>query len=277
MALATMAEISANDEHVELLLSLYKKSVLKQAKYSAIENLLSDPSSKTLLDIGADNGVISYLLREKGGRWSSADLSAQTVDSIKSIVGERVYQINAEGTPFQDNEFDCVVIIDALEHVHEDCAFVEEMQRITKPGGQLIINVPHAKRGSVIRAIRLAVGLTDAKHGHVRPGYTQKSLENVLNEKFRINQTNTYSRFFVELFDIAMSLALEVMGGGHGLNDGVNKGNVVTGEDLKKNQKKFKMFSLIYPVVKLCSYLDKLLFFTKGHSLIVSASSTKSN
>ena len=62
------------------------------------------------LDLGADNGVISYLLRERGGSWKSADLDEQAVCSIRQLVKEDVFEINDISTPFNDNEFDKVVI-----------------------------------------------------------------------------------------------------------------------------------------------------------------------
>ena len=67
----------------EWALALFRKSVLKQAKLRRILELLHDPTGKRNLDIGADNGVISYLLRQRGGRWSSADLDARAVASIE--------------------------------------------------------------------------------------------------------------------------------------------------------------------------------------------------
>ncbi|MEP7227308.1 MAG: hypothetical protein ABI785_08110, partial [Gemmatimonadales bacterium] len=44
-------------------LALFNRSVLKQAKFRQILPRLDDPVGKRGLDIGADNGVISYLLR----------------------------------------------------------------------------------------------------------------------------------------------------------------------------------------------------------------------
>jgi len=75
-------------------LALFNRSVLKQAKYHRIVELLQDPTGRTSLDIGADNGVISYLLRQRGGRWFSADLDTGAVSSIKQLVGNDVYQLD---------------------------------------------------------------------------------------------------------------------------------------------------------------------------------------
>ena len=255
----------------KMLLRLYDKSILKKAKFSAIEAFLPELEHKVCMDIGADNGVLSYLLREKGGSWVSADLDEHVVSSIKEMVGSNVVQLDGGDTEFEDNTFDLVVIIDFLEHIPTDSAFIHELSRIMKPDAQLIINVPHDKPNSIIRKLRLKLGLTDEKHGHLRPGYTQASLCSLLDGNFAIQQQQTYSRFFVEFYDALISYLFEKIQ----KDGGSAKGTVVTAKDMSANQKKFKLFSLIYPFVWILSKLDVLLFFTSGYSLIVQAQNTK--
>lgn len=264
-----MDEIVAQDhvEYRELLLRLYDKSVMKKAKLGAIEGLLDPSAGKVSLDIGADNGVLSYLLRQRGGVWYSADLDPDTVESIRTLVQQNVDLIDGKDTPYTDDQFDTVVIIDMLEHIHTDQEFVDELARIMKDHGQLIVNVPHTKSFSLIRKLRLLVGLTDEKHGHVRPGYTESELRGLLSPRFEIDRVSTYSGFLVELIDVFISVALERLGAG----TGSNKGNVVTGLDLKKHEKKFKLFSLIYPLVRLAELLDSVFYRAAGHSLILRA------
>lgn len=257
-------------EEQRLLLRLFDKSVLKKAKYAAISRYLPDLDRRECLDIGADNGVISYLLRERGGQWISADLDEDVVESIRTMVGDRVYRLDCGTTPFADNTFDLVVIIDALEHLHDDTGFVRELARIMKNDAELIVNVPHDKPRSPIRKIRLLLGLTDEKHGHVRPGYDLDSLRGLLAPRFEIVEQHTYSKFFVELFDAAISWYFDRTRNGHSSS----KGNVVTGDDIRKRARQFKLFTVIYPVVAFLQLLDRMLFFTAGYSLIVKARAT---
>jgi SAM-dependent methyltransferase len=254
----------------QILLRLFDKSILKKAKYAAICRYLPPLDNRECLDVGADNGVISYLLRERGGRWTSADLDQDVVESIRAMVGERVYLLDGGMTPFADSSFDLVVIIDALEHLHDDAGFVRELGRIMTEDAVLIVNVPHDKPRSLIRRIRLMLGLTDEKHGHVRPGYDREHLRRLLAPRFEIVDQHTYSRFFVELFDAAISFYFDRGNKGHSSS----KGNVVTGDDLRKRARQFKLFSMIYPVVAFLALLDRMLFFTSGHSLIVKAKAT---
>ena len=266
------ADLNAEQlEYRNLLLKLYDKSVMKKAKLRAIEGLLDPSEGKVSLDIGADNGVLSYLLRKRGGTWHSADLDSSTVNSIRSMVGTNVDLIDGERTPYDGGYFDTVVIIDMLEHVHTDREFVIELSRIMKKGGELVVNVPHIKTSSLIRKLRLSLGLTDEKHGHVRPGYTEADIRSLLAPEFSVEKVNTYSGFFVELADVAISWTLERMGAGAVSN----KGNVITGADLKKHQRKFKTFSVIYPFFRLAESLDRFLYFGAGHSLILRASLAK--
>ena len=92
------AEPEAEQAHRELLLRLYEKSPLKKAKFAAIEQMLPDTRGKVCLDIGADNGVLSYLLRQRGGQWHSADLDQDVVTAISAMVGGRVHQFDGGRT-----------------------------------------------------------------------------------------------------------------------------------------------------------------------------------
>lgn len=247
---------------------LFKKSVLKQNKFREIGAFIGDTRGMDCLDIGADNGVVSYLLRQKGGSWKSADLDPVAVSSIKELVGINVFQIDGRGIPFSDNEFDKIVIMDFLEHIPEDREFLNEMFRIIRPGGELIINVPHIKN-TLLRKFRLAIGQTDEKHGHLRPGYTASQLESMLGTNFTVISYRTYSKFFSELIDTFITFAYRLL---KGEEQAISpKGVLVTSSDMKKFKKQFLAYSVVYPFVWFISKLDRLLFLRSGYMLILKA------
>jgi len=251
---------------------LFSKSVLKQRKFKEITNLLGDTDRLHCLDIGSDNGVISYLLRKRGGRWKSADLDEMAVRSIRELVKSEAFQIDGHRTVFQDNEFDRVVIVDFLEHIHTDREFIGELHRIIKPGGELIINVPHVKN-SLLRKFRLAIGQTDEKHGHVRPGYTVDSLSSLLKNDFIITSYKTYSKFFSECLDTLMACGLGLVKKGE---EQSRKGLLVTEQDMRRHRKMFWVYSAIYPVVWVFAKLDMMLLWCSGYMLIAKAKINKS-
>jgi len=250
---------------------LFSKSALKQRKFKEITDLLGETGQLHCLDIGSDNGVISYLLRRRGGTWKSADLDTQAIQSIRQLVKYDVFQVDGRRTSFQDNEFDRVVIVDFLEHVETDREFIEELIRIIKPGGELIVNVPHIKN-SPLRRFRLAIGQTDERHGHVRSGYTIDGLTTLLMGKFTIVSYKSYSKFFSECIDTLISLVLGVFKKGEATSQ---KGLLVTEHDLRRYQNIFKIYSLIYPLVWILAKLDILLLWCSGYMLIAKARTNK--
>jgi SAM-dependent methyltransferase len=251
-------------------LALFDKSVLKQAKLRRILELLDDPTGKDNLDIGADNGVISYLLRQRGGRWTSADLDPRAVASIRQLVGGDVYQLDGARTPFADRSFDQVVIVDYLEHIADDRAFAGELARIVRPGGTVIVNVPHLQPGSPLVWLRHRIGLTDAWHGHLRPGYSVASLRETLGPRFRLDRVITYSRFGSELVDTALNGAFELARKRAGRTSS-SKGTVITESDVGRYRKQFRLLALLYPALRLTASADRLLPWQAGHKLIVRA------
>jgi SAM-dependent methyltransferase len=251
--------------------ALFNRSVLKQAKFRQIESLLEDPAGKTNLDIGADNGVISYLLRRRGGQWHSADLDETTVASIRQLVGENVHRLDGARTPFPDHAFDQVVVVDYLEHIQDDHGFGRELARIVRPGGCVIINVPHLRPGSLLNRFRHSIGLTDEWHGHLRPGYDVTGLRALLGPSFEIERYSTYSGTFSELIDTGLNgLYLRMQR----KKTQSRKGTVITQSDLQKHKKQFVLLSALYPLLWMVSKLDDLVRFRPGYKLIVRARRT---
>lgn len=248
---------------------LFSKSVLKQAKWKQIVALLGSTEQLHCLDIGSDNGVISYLLRRRGGTWKSADLDERSVAAMQELVGAEVYRIDGGPTPFADDEFDCVVIVDFLEHIPDDAGFIDEVWRILKPRGTLILNAPHLKGGWLPR-FREAIGLTEEEHGHLRPGYTRAEIEELLGARFRLETFNTYTKFFSKLMDTLMVFGISRLKKKRPEQTS-GRGVLVTGKDLRTYRSMFGVYSLIYPLVWLVSRLDTLLVAKSGYMLIAKA------
>ncbi len=98
---------------------LFRKSVLKQRKLRELETQLGPTEGRRCLDLGSDNGVISLLLRRRGGFWASGDLTDETVAAIRGLVDTDVHKVEGGRLPFADATFDTVAVVDMLEHVPE--------------------------------------------------------------------------------------------------------------------------------------------------------------
>jgi len=58
-------------------------------------------------------------------------------ESVNYILGD------ALNTPFKDDYFDTVVSGEFIEHLERPQELIDEMYRICKPGGQIILSTPH--------------------------------------------------------------------------------------------------------------------------------------
>jgi len=233
--------------------ALFRRSLLKQRKLAEIVRALGPTAGLRCLDLGSDNGVVSLLLRERGGSWASGDLTQEATASIRSLVESDVHLVAGDRLPFPDASFDRVVVVDMLEHVPDDAVFARELARVTRPGGRLVVNTPHLKR-TLLRRLRHALGQTDEKHGHLRPGYTRERLAELLAPAFELTDHCSYSRFFSEAVDTALNWGVERLGKASSA-----KGMVVTSGDLARHRKAFRSFGLVYPLVWAVSRLDALV------------------
>ena len=228
-----------------------------------IRKYLGDYRHLCCLDLGSDNGVISYLIRQNGGQWHSADIDKRAVEMIRDAVIENVYLIEDNKLPFDKAFFDLVVIVDLLEHIENDLQFTREISRVLKDGGTLIINVPYLKKRSFIRWLRRLVGLTDELHGHVRAGYLLDELSQLIPE-YSFEGGETYSRGFTELIDIVVSLIVADKNN----KASISRKKIIGEEDLAKHKRLFYLYSLFYPVMWFISKLDVFLFFLSGHRMV---------
>ncbi|MEM7283506.1 MAG: methyltransferase domain-containing protein [Pseudomonadota bacterium] len=91
-----------------------------------------------VLDIGAADRWIEKHL----------DASVQYIALDYPATGQNLYQAqpdlfgNASCLPFQDGSVDTVILLEVLEHLEEPRRALEEIQRVLKPGGTLLLSLP---------------------------------------------------------------------------------------------------------------------------------------
>jgi len=256
-------------------LEVAKKSLKKQSKLKAIDAFFEPTAGKKCLEIGCDTGVTSYFLRKRGGDWISVDGDPEKVEIARKLVGDSVFLTDGRTLSFAEAAFDCVAVIDFLEHIETDEEFIREMYRVLKPGGSLYVTVPHTRAGTdlILNRLRWWLGFKPMDYGHVRKGYSLEDLRGKLEKGgFTVTGQTTFSRFFSELIELVANYSYMFI-----LNKGQNRGGMKggvspsSGEDLGKHGKSFKLYSWVYPVLWVIAQLDELIPFTQGYVLIVSA------
>lgn len=95
-----------------------------------------------VLDVGAGTGKLLSELKEKGWQVDGVDGAKEAVVQSKRR-GIRINQQNlTKRLKFTANSFDLVTCLDVLEHLEDDQALLNEMKRVVKPNGIILVTVP---------------------------------------------------------------------------------------------------------------------------------------
>lgn len=97
-----------------------------------------------MLDIGCGNGNITRFLKTKGINMEGADASLSALNFCKKRADIPLYQIDPkkQTLPFLSENYDIVGLFDVLEHIEKDQSLLNEVFRICKKKGKIIITVP---------------------------------------------------------------------------------------------------------------------------------------
>jgi SAM-dependent methyltransferase len=102
-------------------------------------------SGKRVLEIGLGEGSDAEQLIRRGARWSGVDLTAESIDRVRTRLAlrdlpyEDLQQGSVLNLPFADNTFDMVFSHGVLHHVPEIQQAQSEIHRVLRPGGELVI------------------------------------------------------------------------------------------------------------------------------------------
>ncbi len=101
---------------------------------------------RSVLDMGCNIGALLSHIRQlrPGIAAFGVDINSEALRRANET--EIVCQSASSSLPFVDGSFECVTCIQVLEHIprKERQATLEEIHRVLRPGGRLILSTPHA-------------------------------------------------------------------------------------------------------------------------------------
>lgn len=119
----------------------------KQFLMKTVLNSLPARASRgdSILDIGCGTGIVMKLLAGFGTAFGM-ELSQEAIQFLKQRGLKLIVRSDAgRSIPFKANTFSTVSCLDVLEHLDDDSVVLDEMVRVCKPGGHIIITVPACK------------------------------------------------------------------------------------------------------------------------------------
>ena len=98
------------------------------------------------LDAACGEGYGSVLLATSASSVEAVDISAKTVEHARQRYGHitnlNFQEADCTSLPFSDDEFDCVVSFETLEHLAAQDQLLAEFRRVLKADGFLILSSP---------------------------------------------------------------------------------------------------------------------------------------
>jgi demethylmenaquinone methyltransferase/2-methoxy-6-polyprenyl-1,4-benzoquinol methylase len=118
--------------------------IYARATYSSLDTLrkLADlPARGRLLDVGGGTGRVASAVRDLVDEVVIADVSMGMLKQTHRSTLQPVCAFS-ESLPFISDSFERILMVDALHHVVDQPATTDEMFRVLKPGGRIIIEEP---------------------------------------------------------------------------------------------------------------------------------------
>ncbi len=101
----------------------------------------------TVLDIACGTGYGIGLLGSKAEFVVGIDIDPIAAKEAKNecLANAAVLLGSGLGLPFNDETFDVITSFETLEHLHERKIFLQELRRVLRPNGTLMLSTPNAK------------------------------------------------------------------------------------------------------------------------------------
>lgn len=258
-------------------LKLFRKSLKKQQKLKALKEIIGNNTDRSclLITCGDNNGAMNWHLKNTGGDWSWVDAEEDSIAQISEVTGDDVVAMDKDNPelPYPDNSFDVVITIDVHEHLLKPELVNQELARLVKPAGRVIVTTPNGDENKSVTRIKHMIGMRPEDYGHYVVGYDVPQLESQLeNVNLTPYQNSSYSRFFTEMLELVINfMYVKVLSKRSEAK--VEKGQIAPQNigQVKSVEKTLKLYSFIYPIFLAISKLDFLDRSPRGYAVIVAA------
>jgi len=127
-------------------------------------------ASDTVIDIGCGDGGFIGFCAQQGAEVIFVDRDAEKVATTEERIkpsaahAYRAIVSNCDPVPLEDGTGDIVMCTEVLEHVPDPAVFLQEIIRVAKPGGTLVITVPDSRSEIFVGATAPAEYFQEPNH-----------------------------------------------------------------------------------------------------------------
>lgn len=125
---------------------------------------LGDIKGKIILDAGCESGYVSIELLKRGANVAAIDIVEPALNKFREKLKGTQYsptilKAAIQEIPFENRKFDAVIATEVLEHAPDTKKCINELMRVTKYGGKLIITFPNEKNRKPLYPIAKLLGI----------------------------------------------------------------------------------------------------------------------
>jgi len=210
----------------------------------------------TALDAGCGLALYSFYLAKKNpsATIDACDCDPRLIGAGKSMLNQlklsNVSIFQADLTQLsQIDKYELIICQDVIEHIEEDQRLLASFHRALKDGGILYLTTPHQRH---TKRYFQRLGLKYEGRGHIRAGYTEQGLTELLKDSgFRVMTIRNVWGLFGEGCEELYMLALLRL--------------------------PLPFAALLFPLLSAVSLLDMVTKNRKGYGLLVIAQKGKNN
>jgi SAM-dependent methyltransferase len=111
-----------------------------------------------LLDIGCGEGLFLELAKQNGWQVYGTDVSAYATEFASKRLGQNVFCGEIRDAGFNEQSFEVITLWHVLEHTTSPMRTLQEVRKVLKPSGLLIIAVPNLNDRLMQAAYRIVKG-----------------------------------------------------------------------------------------------------------------------
>ncbi len=123
----------------------FKEDAVIQQFREALDWIEDTCKPGRMLDVGPGTGIFLFLAKERGWIPLGIDICELSADKAKEEFEIKVDVGSFDTYPYEDGSFDCITMLDVVEHSRDPLAFLRRAFDLLRPGGVIYVAVPNQR------------------------------------------------------------------------------------------------------------------------------------
>lgn len=251
----------------ELLINPFYYSIPTRVRDKAFLEMLQPSKGDKILNVGCGLGYFTDLLASKDALVDAVDIDKDCIEYCQKHMKGRYKVADIHKLPLTDKYYDKALCTEVLEHTNNNKIVLDEINRIIKKGGTLVVSVPCNE--GIFSSHFKNIGHNNVNENsheyHWHKGYTKNEIIDILKQSGFIYKSHCYTLIaFAEIFTGLSKIVVKVLQAKK--IDSQANALLIKDKWLWKIYK--KLFPIIWWLVKLEQPLSKVI---KGHMIIIQA------